>query len=138
MELAHTVTRKSLEDAWRLASTMRKSDPRLLGQARAAAHGKTCCARALILARARDSKLLLALEQSAVILRTMSEEQSNSVHGIDMGGFYVKHTEFQMFENAYKLADAGRQRLLDEHELEVYQWTYVMAGLLAGVIPGRP
>lgn len=133
-ELEVTVNRESLEKAWRDMGRFRRADPRDLRQYRIAVHGQKIKKIAIELARARDVKLLTVLEKCAEVLKKMSEEQSTP-HGIPWEGGYINHTEFQRFHNAYILADMGKSRILDETELEVYVWTYVIAGLLAGVLP---
>lgn len=141
-ELEVTVTRESLEKAWRDMTRLFRADPRDIRQYRIAMHAVKIKPLALQLARERNVKLMAVLEKCTEVLKKLSEEQSTP-HGIPWDGVdaegkprhYINHVEFQRFHNAYILADGGKSRILDETELEVYVWTYVIAGLLAGVLP---
>lgn len=77
-------------------------------------------------AKARDPKLLKALEGGAAILQKMSEEQIGT-HGMDIGGIWVESTEYQLWREAYKAADEGQP-------LRNFEWIYFAAALLAGLI----
>lgn len=116
IELAEFVTRKSVEHAYgTVKRAQREGIYRYTNAGRRAA-------------KARDPKLLLALEKGAMILQQISEEQAGP-HGFDVGGTRVQHTEFQLWRNAYAAVDAGRAE--DEAQ---YMHFYGMAALLAGLV----
>lgn len=121
-ELENFVTRKTLEWAYKSG-------------ARAQTAGMESYPRqALRAAKARDPKMLAALEGGAKLLQTMSEEQAGP-HGFDVGGIRVQHTEFQLWKNAYEVADNGGAKGSDFATAgRPYQWIYVMAGILAGIV----
>ena len=78
-------------------------------------------------ARARDSKLLKALEGGAEILQAMNDRQYG--HHLEMNGIrYNGTTELQMWREAYKACDKGEP-------VVQLQWIYAAAGILAGLIP---
>jgi hypothetical protein len=133
-ELELTVNRENLEKAWRDMGRLRRAKPNDIRQYRIALHAEKIKPIAIQLARDRNVKMMAVLEKATELLKKMSEEQSTP-HGIPWEGGYINHTEYQRFHNAYILADMGKSRILDETELEVYVWTYVIAGLLAGVLP---
>jgi hypothetical protein len=113
IEVLEFVTRKSVEDAYREARRAQ-----MMGRESLALVGMRA-------ARARDPKLLKALEGGARIMRGLSEEQFGQ-HGIDVGGIYVKATEYQLWQKAYEFADRGEA-------LEHLQWIYGAAAILAGL-----
>lgn len=78
--------------------------------------------------RARDPRLLLALQKGAEILQQISEEQAGP-HGFDVGGIRVQHTEFTMWKNAYLAVDTG-----DAAGQEEYSHFFAMGALLAGLV----
>lgn len=113
IEVEHFVTRKSVEDAYRECRRAQENRRDLM-----AAH-------AMRAARAKDPKMLKALEGGATILQKMSEEQMGQ-SGMDVGGLRVQSTEFQLWRNAYTTMDSGTPQ-------GQYQWIYVAAGFLAGL-----
>jgi hypothetical protein len=115
MELEHFVTRPRLE--WAYATAQR---------AQHATRGESLARQAWGAAKARDSRVLLALQKGSEILQRMSEEQMGQ-HGLDVAGYRVPATEFQLWKNAYTTMDKGTPEAN-------YVWIYVAAGLLAGVI----
>jgi hypothetical protein len=133
MELAHAITRESVENAVRACNRLRQAHPQVIGEARLHAKGQALCARAVQLARDRNPLLLLALDKCAQVLRAMSEEQAGP-HGFDVAGTRVPHAQYKVFLNAYTLADGGRSKLDEEKEMIVYQWHFAAAGILAGLL----
>jgi hypothetical protein len=85
-------------------------------------------------AKARDPKLLLALQKGSQILQQMSEEQ-HGPHGLDVGGIRVQANEFQLWRNAYLAVD--EKRIASEHARgepeQQYADFYGMAAILAGL-----
>ena len=79
-------------------------------------------------ARARDGKLLLALEGSAEVLQKMQERQHGRTQRDASTPFShkVDLTEFALWREAYKLCDEGRPTL---H----FCWIYGAAAVLAGL-----
>jgi hypothetical protein len=82
-------------------------------------------------ARAKDAALLLALEKASEVLYQMEEAQMGRTkrspdtqfsHTVDL-------TEPKMWQEAYRLADAGTP---SRHLV----WIYVAAGWLSGVVKG--
>jgi hypothetical protein len=116
IELPYPITRKTVEDAYRMGKIAQRD-----GNARFVLVGRRA-------AKARDPKLLLALQKGAAVLQKMTEEQAGQ-HGFDVGGQRVQHTEFQIWKNAYAAVDAGRSE--DERQ---YMHFYGMAALLAGLV----
>jgi hypothetical protein len=115
IELAQFVTRSRVEWAYREAK-----------QAQMERRGESLSRQAWRAAQARDARLLLALDKGAQILQRMSEEQFGQ-RGMDVAGYHVPATEYQMWKNAYTTLDGGDPE-------QPYIWIYVAAGLLAGVI----
>jgi hypothetical protein len=116
IELPYDVNRKTVEDAYRLVRIAQRD-----GSNRYVLAGRRA-------AKARDPKLLLALQKGAQVLQKMTEEQAGP-HGFDVGGMRVQHTEFQLCKNAYVAVDEGRS----EQELQ-YVHLYGMAAILAGLV----
>lgn len=116
IELPYPINRKTVEDAYRVVNRARRD-----GIGRYTLAGRRA-------ARARDPKLLLALQKGAEVLQKMTEEQAGP-HGFDVGGVRVQHTEFQMWRNAYTAADKG-----NAEEEGQYMHLYGMAALLAGLV----
>lgn len=79
-------------------------------------------------AKARDPKLLLALQKGAAVLQRMSEEQAGQ-HGFDIGGRHVEATEFQLWKNAYTAVDAGNASAEGQ-----YMHIWGMGAILAGLV----
>ena len=82
-------------------------------------------------ARARDPKLLLALEYSAEILHGMAEAQYGRT-GRDKSTQFshtVEPTEVQLWKNAYEMCDKGA----DDEGLGPYGWIYAAAAEMAGL-----
>ncbi len=117
MELEQFITRETVEWAYREA---RKAQ---------AMRRMSVEAQAMRAAKARDSKLLMALQKGAEHLQRMSEEQAGQ-SGFDVGGHRVAHTELQLWRNAYVSVDRAGP---DDPEAQ-YSWIYVAAGILAGVV----
>lgn len=88
--------------------------------------GESLARQAWRAAEARDPKLLLALDKGATILQRISEEQFGA-HGMDVNGYRVDATEYQLWRNAYTTLDKGTPE-------QNYIWIYVAGGLLAGII----
>jgi hypothetical protein len=86
-------------------------------------------AAAMRAARARDSKMLTALQAGAEHLQKLTETQAGQ-HGFDVNGYRVQHTEFQLWKNAYVSMD----RMGPGDPEAQYSWIYVAAGILAGVV----
>lgn len=116
IELPYPVTRKTVEDAYRIVMQAQRS-----GVSRYEVQGRRA-------AKARDPRLLLALQKGAEILQRMSEEQAGP-HGFDVGGTRVKHTEFTLWRTAYEVADRGGAA-----EAPEYAHFYGMGALLAGLV----
>lgn len=117
IELPYTVDRGSVERAHRWA----------MERARAGGTEKHHGIRA---AKARDPKLLLALEKAAEVMDKASEEQMGRTRR-DPGTSFAQrreHTETQMWREAYRLAADGNPN-------DVYGWIYAAAARLAGLIP---
>lgn len=111
-ELPEWVNRKTVETAYRIAKTAQES------------RRESIAAIGMRAARARDPRLLRALEGGATILQRMSEEQFGS-RGMDVGGLYIEATELQLWKNAYTTVDSGQPSL-------AYQWIYGAAAVLCG------
>ena len=94
MELAEFINDITVERAWkRVLQAQEDRDERIaLAGMRAA--------------RARDKRLMLALELGAKVLNRMSERQFGQ-SGMDVNGMLVPATEAQLWRNAYTTADNG-------------------------------
>jgi hypothetical protein len=111
------VTRRSVEEAYRRAKQAQISRRQSMADI------------GLRAARARDPKLLRTLEEATEILRQMSEEQLG-VHGMEVGGsLRVEATEYQMWREAYRMADEDRG--IDA--LRPFEWIYAGAAWLCGL-----
>jgi len=115
VELEHFVTRNRVE--WAYAQAQRCQHEY---------RGESLARQAWRAAEARDSRLLLALQKGSEILQRMSEEQMG-VHGLDVAGYRVPATEFQLWKNAYTTLDKGDPE-------KPYIWIYVAGSLLAGIV----
>ena len=113
MELEEFVNERTIENAWRRTTSARDSRDERIALAGYRA------------ARARDSKLMLALDLGAKVMLKMSERQFGQ-QGLDVNGLYVPATESQLWRNAYETADRGTPE-------RNYEWIYGMAALLAGL-----
>lgn len=114
IELADFITRKSLEEAYRHARRHQE-----MGRSSASQVGFRA-------ARARDPRMLLALQKGSEILQQMSEEQFGQ-HGLECyGGYKTPATEFQLWREAYVTADRGEA-------LENFAWVYAAAAFLSGL-----
>lgn len=113
IELDGFVTRATVERAYRECKIAQENRSELTA------------AKAMRAARARDPKLLKALEGGARVLQVMSEEQMGQ-GGMDVGGLRVHATEFQLWRNAYTTVDTGEA-------VYNYVWIYVAAGYIAGL-----
>ena len=78
-------------------------------------------------ARARDPRLLKALEGMSTVLRKMSERQLGA--SFNVAGLRVDATEYQMFANAYRMVDEGNMVGAGN-----YEWLLGGACVLAGII----
>ncbi len=78
-------------------------------------------------ARARDPKLLKALEKGAELIGKASEAQMGFTRrGIDVPFAHTKeHTESQLWREAYRMVDQGTP-------IANFQWIYGSAAYLAG------
>lgn len=77
-------------------------------------------------AKARDPKLLKALERGAEIIGQMAEEQQGRTRrSTSNAGQAVEHTEAQLWREAYRACDEGRP-------IRPFEWIYGAAALLAG------
>lgn len=76
-------------------------------------------------AKARDPKLLKALELGAEVLQAMSAEQFGQ--NFNIGGIRVDATEYQLWREAYKAAD-------ENQPMRQFEWIYFSGALLAGLI----
>jgi hypothetical protein len=112
-ELPEWINETTVEDAYRRAIRAQQ------------ARRERLAAAGLRAAKARDSRLLKALEGGAEILRRMSERQLGA-QGLDVAGRRVPATEYQLWRNAYTTADAGTPE-------ENYAWIYGAAAILAGL-----
>ena len=79
-------------------------------------------------ARARDPKLLLALEKGAEVLDAMSDEQMGQTRRESSATRAQKaqHTEASLWREAYRLCDEGRP-------IQQLGWIYAAASWLAGL-----
>ena len=75
-------------------------------------------------ARARDGRLLKALEGGAEILHKMSTDQLG--HNYSAAGIKMEATESQLWREAYKSADSG-------NVMVQFRWIYGAAAELAGI-----
>jgi hypothetical protein len=114
IEIPEWVNERTIEMAYREAQRAQESR-----QERVAAAGMRA-------AKARDPKLLKALEGGAETLRKMSERQLG-VSGMDVGGIRVQATEYQLWRNAYTTVDSGQPH-------EAYAWIYGAAAVLCGFV----
>jgi hypothetical protein len=114
IEIPEWVNRKTVEEAYRIARKAQES------------RRESVAAAGMRAAKARDPKILKALEGGSEILRQMSEEQLGK-HGVDVGGIYVPATEYNLWREAYIAADEGRA-------LPNFAWIYGAAAVLAGLI----
>lgn len=78
-------------------------------------------------ARARDPKLLKALEKGAEIIGKIAENQQGRTRRSvsSRGGETVEATEAQLWREAYRMCDEGTP-------LENFEWIYGAAAYLAG------
>jgi len=112
VELPEWINQNTVEEAYRLCKMAQEGRRQSLANAGMRA------------ARARDARLLKALEGGAEVLHRMSERQLGGTFNV--GGLRVQSTEFQLWRNAYERADEG---VADGH----YEWIYGAAALLAGL-----
>lgn len=77
-------------------------------------------------AKARNPRMLMALDRGSAHLQKLSEQQAGQ-HGFDVAGYYVHATEFQLWRNAYTTMDSGTPE-------QNYEPIYLAAGILAGVV----
>ena len=81
-------------------------------------------------ARARDPKLLKALERGAEIMDRLSESQMGQTRrslATDVEGYKVEHTETQLWKKAYEFADRGEP-------LQHFCWIYGAAAIMCGYV----
>ncbi|MDP3774538.1 MAG: hypothetical protein Q8Q85_09755 [Gemmatimonadales bacterium] len=102
------------------------------------AYGKACRAQELHqeiyaqvgmrAAKARDPKLLLALDRGANMLDKIAEsQQGRTRRSTDVEGLKVEFTEAQLWKKAYEFADKGEP-------LAQLQWVYAAGAILSGLI----
>jgi hypothetical protein len=113
IELPEWINEATVEEAYRRAARAQ------------AAHRESLAATGMRAAKARDGRLLKALEGGSEVLRRMSERQ-HGTHGIDVAGRRVPATEYQLWRNAYETADKGTPEAN-------YAWIYAAAASLAGL-----
>lgn len=81
-------------------------------------------------ARARDPKLLLALDKGAEVLdKTAENQQGRTRRSSEVEGLKVVFTEATMWRNAYEMCDQGNQE-----GMHPYAHIYGAAALLAGLV----
>lgn len=80
-------------------------------------------------AKARDSKLLKALERGSEVVYKLSENQMGQTRRADGGGTTasVEHTEATMWREAYRLCDEG-------NPIQNFEWIYGTAAILCGYV----
>lgn len=85
-------------------------------------------------AKAQDPKLLLGLEKIANLLDHKSERQAGmtrrSNHEDTPEGHKVQFTEVAMWQEAYRLADAGG---MTKDDLYPFGWLYAAAAEMVGI-----
>ena len=80
-------------------------------------------------AKARHPKMMMALERCAEVMHQEMENQSLSTRrSAETFGEQQEFTEFQMFREAFKMADEGHQ-----DTMEHFLWIYGAVGLLIGI-----
>jgi len=80
-------------------------------------------------ARAKDKKMMIALERCATVMDKWADEQKSDLarRAEEMGHERLEHTESQMFREAYRMA------VEDKHDtMEPFLWIYGAVGLLCG------
>lgn len=114
--LERDVTYSRLEDAWRRAKEARASDSLAYAELGMRA------------AKARDPRLMKALERGAEVMDAARENQVGQYQRMTSTSFADKAvpTEVQMWRRAYEFADRGEP-------LIQLQWVYGMAADLAGL-----
>lgn len=107
------VNRNTVGRAWQRACDAQANDLRPFAQ------------KGMRAARARDARMLKVLEQGAEILREWSDEREHerAMHRPDAPK--IDATEFSMWREAYKAADAGEP-------MPQMMWVYGAAAELAG------
>jgi hypothetical protein len=113
VELPEWVNERTVEEAYRLCRIAQATRRQSFAEAGMRA------------ARARDPRLLKALEGMSEVLLRQSERQFGPTFNV--GGLRVQATEYQLFRNAYTQADKGDA---DAH----YEWQYGAAAVLAGIV----
>jgi hypothetical protein len=112
VELPEWINDRTVERAYGRAFQLQKE--RRLGTAEAGMRA----------ARARDSRILKALEGGAEVLVRLSEKQLGA--HFNVGGVRMDATEAQIWREAYKAADRGEP-------LVQFRWVYAAAAELAGL-----
>ncbi len=85
---------------------------------------------ALRAARAKDSKMMHALEKCALEMDKWSDQQKSDLEtkSEELGHTGLEHTELQMFREAYRMAAE------DKHDtMEPFLWIYGAVGILVGI-----
>ena len=79
-------------------------------------------------AKARDPKMMKVLELCAEVMQELQENQSRETRrSSDFHPDTVEFTEYQLFREAYRMADEGK------HEtMEHFLWIYGACGYLCG------
>jgi len=115
IELAEFVTERTVEKAYEKACSAMK-------------HGDQAFARkGMFAARARDDRLLKALERGAEVIHAIAErQQGRTTRSLDTQYSHrTWPTEATLWREAYKFCDQG-------NPLENFCWIYGAAALLAG------
>jgi hypothetical protein len=123
IEVASFVTRKSVEHVYGKVQGLRertKRDPTL----------PSIVLVGMRAARARDPKLLIALEKGAEVVHQIAEEQYGRTmrDGASTHAERVWPTEAQLWREAYVTVDSG-------NVCEPLAWIYAMGAILAGLVP---
>ena len=121
-EINNFVNRNTVEHAWGTVMRIRrewKDEKRV----------HPIVEQALRAARARDEKLLVALDKSAEVLARVAEEQTGRTvrDGATEFSHRVEPTESAFMRAAYVSVDQGTP-------IDNYGWIYAIAGIAAGII----
>ena len=113
VELPEWINESTVENAYRLCRLAQRTRQQSFANAGMRA------------AKARDPRILKALDGGSEVLHRQSERQLGGTFNV--GGLRVQATEFQLWRNAYEMADKGEA---DAH----YEWVYGAAAVLAGIV----
>jgi len=81
-------------------------------------------------ARAKDKRMMMALERCALEMDKWADEQKSDLaaKAKELGHERLEHTESQMFREAYRMAAE------DKHDtMEPFLWIYGAVGMLVGI-----